>query len=429
MNFQIRDIEICDELNPLHGQNKNILIKDGQILEISDEASEAEYIIDGKGLKLSPGWFDMRAFFADPGFEHKEDIMSGCEAAAAGGFTGVALLPNTQPVVQSKNEISYIRSRNFNKLIQLYPYGAVTQNTKGEELTEMMDMHKAGAIAFTDGEKPLWHTDILLKTLQYLQQFNGLLINKPEDKLLTQYGNMNEGISSTMLGLKGMPRLAEEIMIMRDLKILEYAGGKIHFSNISSAGSVNLIKAAKDKGLDVTCDVAAHQLVFDDNILSSFDTNYKVNPPFREKVDIIALIEGLKDDTIDVIVSSHLPQDEENKKLEFDLAEFGIIGLQTVLPILTQLVDKIVISKLLPKITTNPRKILNLPQPEIKPGQQANLTIFDSHREWILNDNTNRSKSKNSPFFNQKLTGKVLSVFNNNKYWMDEALIYRNEQT
>jgi dihydroorotase len=425
MIVQFRDIEIFDESNPLHGQRKNLLIKNGQILDISEEKIEAENIIDGSGFKVSPGWFDMRAFFADPGFEHKEDILSGCEAAAAGGFTEVALLPNTQPVIQSKNDISYIRSRNYNKLIQLYPYGAVTQNTKGEELTEMMDMHKAGAIAFTDGEKPLWHTDILLKTLQYLQQFNGLLINKPEDKLLTQYGNMNESISSTMLGLKGMPRLAEELMIMRDLKILEYAGGKIHFSNISSAGSVNLIKEAKVKGLKVTCDVAAHQFVFDDNILSSFDTNFKVNPPFREKEDIEAIIEGLNNDTIDVIVSSHLPQDEENKKLEFDLAEFGIISLQTVFPILIQFEKTIGFSKLLSKITTNPRRILNIPQPAIKTGQPANLTIFDSTKDWVFNDITNRSKSKNSPFYNQKLTGKVIGVFNNNKYWMDEALVYQ----
>ncbi|MDQ3535121.1 MAG: dihydroorotase [Bacteroidota bacterium] len=420
-------MEIFDSDSSFNGKKTNILVQDGIIKTISDEIIEADKIIDVPGLKASPGWFDMRAFFADPGFESKEDLMSGSEAAAAGGFTEIALLPNTAPVIQTKNDISYIKSRNSQNLVQLYPMGAVTINTKGEELTEMIDMHHAGAIAFTDGEKPLWHTDVLLKTLLYLQQFDGLLINKAEDKFLTMYGNMHEGFNSTLLGLKGMPSLAEEIMIMRDLKILEYTGGKIHFSNISSAGSVQLIREAKSKGLSVTCDVAAHQLVYDDNSLMDFDTNFKVNPPFREQSDIDALIEGLKDDTIDVIVSSHTPQDAESKNLEFDLAEFGIIALQTMFPILNNIQDKIVFNKILEKIIKNPRKILKIKQPSIKEGEKANLTIFDPSQDWKFNEFTNKSKSINSPFYNLSLKGKVVATLNNNFFKIEAPLANQYE--
>ncbi|MDQ3394253.1 MAG: dihydroorotase [Bacteroidota bacterium] len=427
MNIQIRGVEIFDKDSLHNGITTNIFIQDGLIKNISDERLDAEIIIESPGLLASPGWFDMRAHFADPGFESKEDLFSGSEAAAAGGFTEVALLPNTSPVIQTKNEISYIKSRNFHSLVQLYPMGAVTLQTKGEELTEMIDMYHAGAIAFSDGEKPLWHSDVLLKTLLYLQQFDGLLINKAEDKFLNMFGNMHEGVNSTLLGLKGMPSLSEELTMMRDLKILEYTGGKIHFSNISSAGGVKLIKEAKSKGLSVTCDIAAHQLLFDDNVLQDFDTNYKVNPPFREQTDIEALIEGIIDDTIDVIVSAHTPQDAESKNLEFDLAEFGIIALQTVFPILNQFQERIGLGKILEKINYNPRKILKVSQPTIKEGSKANITVFNSSQEWSFNEQTNKSKSHNSPLFNQKLRGKVVAVFNNNQFKYDENLASKHE--
>lgn len=427
MNIQIRGVEIFDNDSSHNGKITNIFIQDGIIKNISDELIEAEIILEVPGLKASPGWFDMRAFFADPGYESKEDLYSGSDAAAAGGFTEVALLPNTFPVIQSKNEIKYIKARNNTNLVQLYPMGAVTIHTKGEELTEMIDMHYAGAIAFTDGEKPIWHTDVLLKTLQYLQQFDGLLINKAEDKFLTMFGNMHEGLNSTLLGLKGMPGLAEEIMIMRDLRILEYTGGKIHFSNISSSGSVTLIREAKNKGLKVTCDIAAHQLVFDDSALMSFDTNFKVNPPFREQSDIEALIEGLKDDTIDVIVSGHTPHDAESKNLEFDLAEFGIIALQTVFPILNKIENKITFSKILEKITKNPREILKINQPIIKEGAKANITFFDNESLWKFNDQSNKSKAINSPFFNQELKGRAVAVINNNFFYMEDQLATKDE--
>lgn len=420
MIIQIKEVEIFDHQSVFHNQKINVYVEDGMISRVTNDILKSDKVIEGQNLKLSPGWVDMCSFFADPGYEYKEDLRSGRSAAVAGGFTEVVLLPNTNPVVQTKNEISYIKSQNAHNLVQLLPIGAITLNTKGEELTEMIDMHHAGAIAFSDGFKPIWHTDILLKSLQYLQQLDALLINKPIDKFLTLYGNMHEGIKSTLLGLKGMPRLAEEIMIMRDLKILEYAGGKIHFSNISTSGSVELIRAAKKKGVAVTCDVVAHQLIFDDSELESFDTYFKVNPPFRERSDIDSLVEGLQDDTIDAIVSGHFPQDEESKNLEFDLAEFGAVGLQTVLPALVKIAHKVPLGKLLEKLTFAPRNILKLKNPIIQEGETANLTIFDTNKEWVFNDSTNKSKSRNSPFYKRNLTGKVVAVFNNNRSWVDE---------
>ncbi|MTI32534.1 dihydroorotase [Xanthovirga aplysinae] len=413
MELLLQGVEVCDKRSPFHGQKKNILIKDGIIEKITEESIDAERIIDCQDLILSIGWFDMRASFGDPGLEFKEDLKSGRKVAAMGGFTEVAILPNTIPVIQSKNDLSYIKALNPYSLTQLHPIAAVTINSEGKELTEMIDLHQSGAIAFSDGEKTLWNTDIVLKTLQYLQKFDGLLMNRPEDRLLTQFGTMNEGINSTLLGLKGMPRLAEEIAINRDLQLLEYAGGKIHFSNISSAHSVELIRRAKAKGLEVSCDVAAYQLIFDDSSLTSFDTNFKVNPPLREKLDIEALKQGLLDGTIDAIVSNHMPQDQESKKLEYDLAEFGMIGLQTVLPLLIQ--SGLELEMLIEKISLAPRKLLQLNQPEVKEGEQANLTLFAPNAEWEYNEKNNASLSSNSPLLGQRLTGKAVGVFNNHK--------------
>jgi dihydroorotase len=343
-------------------------------------------------------------------------------AAATGGFTEVMLLPNTIPVIQSKNGVSYLISKNGSNLTQIHPSAAVTIDTKGEELTEMIDLQNSGAVAFTDGEKPIWQTDILLKSLQYLQKFDGLLIQKPEDKRLNLFGTMNEGVNSTTLGMKGMPKLSEEIIVARDLGILEYTGGSLHFSNISSAKSVDLIKKAKQKGLKVTCDIAAYQPVFDDSIIEDYDTNYKVNPPFREQNDNKALLKGLKDGTIDVIVSGHCPQDEESKKLEFDLAEFGIIGMQTAFSNIVEFSQHIDLETLIEKITVNPRQILGLEIPQIKEGSTANLTVFDPKVSWTFTERNNQSKSLNSPFLNQNLKGKAMAVFNNGKHLIDPDL-------
>ena len=422
MDIVLNSVEIFDKRSPFHGKQKNVHIRNGTIEAISSRKINARKTVNGKGLKLSVGWFDVGAHFADPGFEHKENLESGRNIAEKSGFTGVAVLPNTNPTVQSKNEVSYITANNQNELTQLYPLGAVSVKTEGKELTEMIDLHHAGAVGFTDGFNPIWHTDILLKTLQYLQKFNGLLINRPEDKMLTMFGSMHEGKQSTLMGIKGMPGLAEEVMVQRDLQLLEYAGGRIHFSNISTAGSVDLIRKAKKKGLSVTCDVAVHQLAFADTALGDYDTNFKVNPPFRENKDIRGLIKGLKDGTVDMVVSGHNPQDEESKKLEFDLAGFGIIGLQTFIAVIRDHYQDIPLEDLIPSFTTRPREILGLPLPKIEAGSVADLTLFDPDKKWQYTEGNNLSKSKNSPFMGQTMTGRSMGVFNNGKVYLEKGL-------
>jgi dihydroorotase len=419
MKILIQNAEILDPNSPFHQKEKNVLINNGRIAEIGDKNYSADKVVKADGMKLSTGWFDLGTYVGDPGLEHKEDLDSVSKAAAAGGFTEIAVLPNTSPSIQTKNEVSYITRGNDTRLVEIHAMAAVTRNNKGEELTEMIDLHEAGAIAFTDGLKPIWHTDILLKALQYLQKFNGVLIDHPEDIWLNMFGQMHEGINSTMLGLKGMPRIAEDIMVSKNLELLGYAGGRLHMARLSSGKAIELIRAAKKK-LNVSCDIAAYQPLLDDSHLADFDTNYKVNPPLREKVDNDALIKALKDGTIDVICSGHVPHEDEGKELEFDLADFGIINLQTFGSNLVSLSKSVDWSVLLEKVTVNPRKLLNLEMPRIDVEEKANLTLFDPNRSWTLDEKTNLSKSKNSPWYGKEVTGKVVAVFNNNKQRIED---------
>ncbi len=419
MKILIQSATILNQASPFHKKKKNVLIQNGTITEIGDKKYSADKAIDASGMFLSAGWVDLGAYVGDPGYEHKEDLTSVGKAAAAGGFTELAVLPNTQPSVQSKNEVSYLTSDNGNRLVQIHAMASVTRNNKGEDLTEMIDLHEAGAIAFTDGLKPVWHTDIFLKALQYLQKFDGLLIDHSEDVWLNLFGQMHEGINSTQLGLKGMPRIAEELPVSRNLSLLEYAGGRLHLARLSTAKSVALVRAAKARGLNVTCDITAYQPLLDDSMLHSFDTNYKVNPPLREKADAAALIKGLKDGTIDTLCSGHLPQDAESKNLEFDLADPGIINLQTFASNLTALSSSVPWADLVDKITTAPRRILGLEEVVIDVNQKANLTLVDPACEWILDDKTNLSKARNSPWYGTKLKGKARAIFNNSRHWSD----------
>lgn len=419
MKILIQGAEIIDSASSFHKKIKNVLVNNGRIAEIGDKAFSADKTIKADGMKLTVGWFDLGTFVGDPGLEQKEDLESVSRAAAAGGFTGLAVLPNTSPCVQTKNEVSYLTRGNDTHLVQIYPLAAVTRNNKGEELTEMLDLNAAGAVGFTDGLKPIWHTDILLKSLQYLQKFNGLLIDHPEDIWLNLFGQMHEGLNSTMLGLKGMPRIAEDIAVTRNLELLGYAGGRLHFSKLSSAKSVDLIRTAKKK-MQVSCDIAAYQPLLDDSVLSGFDTNYKVNPPLREKSDNDALIKGLRDGTIDVICSGHTPHEDESKSLEFDHADFGIINLQTFGSNLVGLSNSVDWDVLLPKVTTNPRKLLGLEVPVIEADVKANLTLFDPNRTWVFDEKSNHSKSRNSPWFSTEVRGKVVAVFNNGRNRIEE---------
>jgi len=416
MSILISEAKILDPQSPYNGKKANVVIKDGVISSIGTNRPKADKTIIAKGAILSPGWLDLQANFCDPGNEHKEDLESGRKVAMAGGFTDVAVLPNTNPAIQTKNDVKYIKRGNDSSLVQLWPIAAISKNIEGEDFTDILDLESAGAIAFSDGTKPIWNTDLLRKSMLYVQKFDGLVIDRPQEKWLSQFGVMNEGVNSALVGMKGIPALAEEVAVARDLKILEYTGGKIHLSNISTAKAVVLIRKAKKKGISVTCDVAIHQLIYTDDNILDFESNYKVDPPLRTKKDIKALLKGLNDGTIDAIVSAHQPQDEENKKLEFDYAANGMNNMQVLLPMLNMIANEIPMTLLIKKLTSGPRAILGLDNPVIDKGSLANITLFHPTQKWTFNAGTNQSKAVNSPLFGQEVSGKVLAVFNNGFY-------------
>ncbi|MDN4166973.1 dihydroorotase [Cytophagales bacterium LB-30] len=412
-NILLQSVEIVDTQSAFHGKKKDILIEGGKITQIADYGTlrgSNDSVFTLKNLYVSPGFFDLGTLVHDPGNEYREDLHSAKLAALMGGFTDLAILPNTQPVIDDKKGVQYIRSHS--REVDFHALAAVTKGAKGEELTDMIDLNEAGALGFTDGVKSLYHPDILLKTLQYLQKFNGLLINHPEDKWLSMFGQMHEGVVSTELGLRGIPSLAEEIIITRDLRLLEFAGGKIHFSGISTKEAVELIRKAKEKGLAVSCDVAIPNLLYTDEALRTFNTSLKLSPPLRSEADQAALIEGLLDDTIDAIVSGHRPWDEESKKVEFDMAEAGMLMLPTFWPALVSLKNRLPLEKSIEKITQGPRAITSLPQSVLAEGATAKLTLWSATEEWTFDSATNPSKSENSPYFGNKLTGKVKAVIN-----------------
>lgn len=420
MKVLLRAATIYNPQSEFHLQQQNILIENGVILYIGSEDQEADKTIEAEGLSVSPGWVDMQAFTGEPGLEYKEDLESLAAAAAAGGFTEVLLLPNTEPVVQTKGAINYIKSKSHTLPVTLLPAAAVTVDTHGKDLTEMIDLYQAGAVAFTDGTHPLQGADVILKALQYLQPFDGLLMNRPEHTRLTENGQMHEGEASTRLGMKGIPALAEEVTVTRDLQLLRYAGGKMHFSLISTAAAVEAIRKAKAEGLQVTCDVASYQAAFTDETIEAFDTNYKVTPPFRSAADGTAIKEGLKNGTIDAVVSAHMPQDVEAKKLEFDLAEFGIINLETAFAVANTTLD-LPLEVLLEKLTVNPRRILGLPEVRIAEGEVANLTLFNPTQSWVPNTESLKSKSHNSPFIGQQLKGAVLGTIHKGQLVLNDS--------
>jgi dihydroorotase len=417
MQLLIKNTTLTDPNSPLNGKQQDILIDNGFIKAIANpgsmEANGAE-ILDGTGTHTTPGFMDMRAQFADPGYEHREDILSGCKTAAAGGFTGVAVLPSTWPAVHSKSEVEYVLNKAKGQATSVYPMGCVTHNREGNELAELYDMHTAGAIAFTDGNKTITDSGLMHRALLYAKGFNGLLCVHPEDASMAQGGQMNEGTSSTHLGMKGIPNLAELLMVKRDIELARYNNTKVHFSHISTAEAVDLIRNAKADGLQITADVAIANLIWDDTALDEYETNYKLTPPLRTKTDIDALIKGLKDGTIDAICTDHNPQDAESKVVEYEYASNGMLGLQTFLPLALQLQNKLGWDVLVNAITANPRKILGLPAATIAEGQLANLTVFNSTEKWVYNKASNRSKSVNSPLWNTEMTGKILLTTNNN---------------
>ncbi len=418
MNLLLRSVTVVDPNSSFNQKQIDIFIKDGIVSafgkKIKTEGKFKE--IDCKGLSVSPGWFDMYASFCDPGFEYKEDIQSGVNVAAAGGFTGVAVLPDTYPALHSKSEIEYILNRSKGKIVDVHALGAITRKCEGKELAEIYDMHHAGAVAYSDARNPVGDSGVMMRALQYVKLFDGVVFSHPDDENVSHDGSMNEGVVSTNLGLKGMPSLAEELMVVRDIYLAEYTQSRLHFSLISTARSVDLIRAAKKKGVKVTCGVSSMHLMFDDGELNEFDTNFKLNPSLRTKKDVAALIAGLKDGTIDVIVSAHQPQNIELKDVEFEYADFGAINLQTSFALAnTSFGNSISNEVLIEKIAINPRKILGIQIPTINEGEEANFTLFNPSEEWIFYKSENKSKSANTPLFEKKLIGRVVAVFNHNQ--------------
>lgn len=410
----LRSVNILSPGSAFDNKTADVLIKDGKIAAVADQLSaenEDPVVVDCRGKFLSPGFFDLNANFGEPGHETKEDLITGTSAAVAGGFTGLALQPSTNPPVHSRSEVSYIVNRSKDFLTQIYPVGCISYNREGKDLAELYDMKLAGAVAFSDGCRPVADSGLMARALLYVKGFDGLIFSYPEDSAIAAKGKMNEGAMSTYLGMKGMPALAEEVFISRDLFLAEYNESRVHFSTISSKGSVQLIREAKKKGLKVTCDVAAHHLVLTEDLLVGFDSNYKVKPPLRTREDADALIEGLRDGTIDAVVSQHTPHEIEFKEVEFEIAAFGIIGLQTVLPLMLE--AGLSAAEIAQKLAVNPRKILGIPVPVIQPGEESNFVLFDPEEEWIFNGETNKSKSTNSPLMHQQLKGKALIAGNN----------------
>jgi len=413
MSLLLKNCLIYDRQSSHHLKKIHILIDKGIIQSIGSASANAKEF-DLKGAIVTPGWVDLNANFTDPGLEHKEDLISGSKAAQFGGITDVALLPNTTPVVETKSDVEYIKSKSGHP-INLHPIAALSESTSGENLTEMLDLRDAGAIAFSDGMKPIWNSELLLKALQYIQKFDGLIISRSSDAHLGRNTQMHEGKTSTSLGMRGEPAISEKLQIANQLEILRYAGGRLHFTMISTAEGLKLIKGAKKDGLKVTCDVGINHLQFTDQDVSNFDTNYKITPPYRTEADRKALIKGVNDGTIDAIVSGHQPQDRESKFLEFDRASPGVISLQTLFSVLVSLKDELDLEAAIDKLTHGPRKILGLEPVSITKGSMACLAFFDSDIEWTLDEKSNKSKSQNSPFWNAPLKGKSLGIFINNK--------------
>ncbi|MBS1523184.1 MAG: dihydroorotase [Bacteroidetes bacterium] len=413
MNLLIKSATISDPGSPFNQQVVDVLIEKGHITKIAPTITSDHEIFDAKGKYLAPGFFDLNCNIGELGLETKEDLHTGTQAAAAGGFTGVALMPNTQPPVHSKAEIEYLMNRAKNNLVDFYPLGAISHKREGKDLAEMYDMYQSGAKAFTDGNRPVQDAGLMERALLYTKGFNALVLSYPEDTAIAGKAKVHEGEISTLLGMKGIPSLAEELMVARDLYLAEYTESRIHFSTISTERSVDLIREAKKKGLQVSCDVAVHHLLLTDEALMGFDSQYKVKPPLRTQKDVKALLKGLKDGTIDAIVSQHTPHEVEFKNVEFEMAEFGMIGLQTAFA--TALEAGLSVETIIEKMAVNPRKILNVEVPVIAEGREANLVVLDKDAEWTYDKSNNKSKSYNSPFIGKKLKGSILLTYNNNK--------------
>ena len=407
MNILLKAAKIIDSSSPFHQQKKDILIKDGQIIKIAESITNTvddTREIQLKNLHVSCGWVDSSVSFGEPGFEEREHIENGLKTAAKSGFTEVLVNPNTQPAADNKSAIEFIKNKSEHAVCKLHPIGNLTKNGESKDVAELFDMKNSGAIAFGDYKTSISNANLLKIALQYAQNFDGLVLSFPNDQSIAGTGLVNEDVNSTKLGLSGIAPLAEEMQIARDLFLLTYTGGKLHIPTISTSNAVKLIKEAKKKGLEVSCSVSAHHLTLTDDELRGFDANTKVLPPLRTKRDNKALIKGLSDGTIDMITSDHDPIDVEHKKVEYQNAMFGTIGLESLFGALSKVIDLEILIK---KLTQGPRDVFGLTPVSICENQTANLTLFNPDRPYEFTNEHIHSTSKNSIFLGKHLNGEV----------------------
>jgi dihydroorotase len=413
MNVLIKSATIIDSKSDFHNTTQDILIEKGKISKIAKTIKNTNNYkeINLDNLHVSQGWFDSSVCFGEPGFEDRETIENGLKTAAKSGFTSVAMQANTNPVADSNAAIAFITMKAQNNAVKILPIGALTKNSESVHLAELYDMKSAGAVAFSDYKKPITNPNLLKIALQYASNFDGLVCSFPQENKISGQGVMNENITSTTLGLKGNPSLAEALQVARDLYLLEYTGGKLHIPTISTAESVDLIRNAKKKNLDISCSVAIHNLCLTDSELEDFDTRFKVLPPLRTQSDVEALIEGVKDGTIDMVTSDHNPITIEDKKIEFDYADYGTIGLESAFGALQTLFS----TKKTVQLLTKGKVRFSAEQQTINEGNKADLTLFNPDKKYTFTTKNIHSKSQNSLFLNSPFKGEVYGVISNNK--------------
>lgn len=417
MSILLKSATIIDDQSKHHLKKCDILIEKGVISKIASTiaAQKSTQVINRHNLHVSRGWFDSGVCFGEPGFEERENIENGLKTAALSGFTTLALNTNTHPAPDNKGAISFLKTIAQNHGVSLLPNGCLSKQADGDELAELFDMQKEGALSFYDYKKPIANPNLLKIALQYTQSFNGLVQSYPYEVAIAPKGMVNEHLSATLLGLKGTPSLAESLQVSRDLYILEYTGGRLHIPTISTKESVGLIKQAKKKGLQVTCSVSINNLTLTDTVLESFDTNYKLMPPLRTSQDIKALKQGLKEGTIDMVTSDHNPIDIEHKKIEFDHAKYGSIGLESCFGALQKATDLQTTIKALTQ-----QSVFDISQSSINQGEKASITLFDPSVKWVFENEHIISTSKNAALLSQPLLGKAYGIINNNKVVLHE---------
>jgi dihydroorotase len=404
----------------------DILLVQGKIAELKPKIeASAEFdgeVIDLRDKLIFPGFFDLHVHFREPGREDEETLLTGAQAAMAGGFTSVCTMPNTQPVTDNREIIEFILDEMKGHLVSVHPVAAITRGQKGKELVEMAELVEAGVVAFSDDGKSVANSLVLRRALEYARMFDVPIIEHCEDAALADDGAMHEGFVSTNLGLPGIPSLSEDVVVARNITLAEYTRSRIHIAHISTKGAVELVRCAKEKGIAVTAEATPHHFTLTDESVNSFDANFKMNPPLRSEEHVQAIIAGLKDGTIDAIATDHAPHSIEEKEVEFAAASFGIVGLETAVGLIIQHLVKpgiLTWNQVAEKLGVNPYRILGIPEPKIKTGEMANLTIIDPETSWTVDKSKFKSRSRNTPFNGWPLTGKVFGVVNNGYYCLE----------